>query len=158
MTEGTGPAMGQPAAGAPVSTATLGVRFGARILDTLLVWIPAAIVLTLVGLGTGGLGMDGWLGGAITSLLWFGYFVYFESSSGATVGKKLLKIRVVTASGDLPTLEQAAKRNVWMLFGLVPILGGIAQLVAVIVIAVTISGNEFNRGKHDEFAGTGVVV
>jgi uncharacterized RDD family membrane protein YckC len=149
---------GQPAGGAPASTAGLGVRFGARLLDTLLIGIPAAIVLGIIGLGTGGFGMEGWLGGAITSILWFGYFVYFESNSGATIGKKLLNIKVVGADGNPPTMEAAAKRNVWMLFGLVPILGGIAQLIAVIVIAVTINSNQFNRGKHDEFAGTGVIV
>jgi uncharacterized RDD family membrane protein YckC len=147
-----------PPAGAPASTASLGVRFAARLLDGLLVGIPAAIVLTIFGLGTGGLGLDGWIGGAITSLLWFGYFVYFESSTGATLGKKLLKVRVVAPDGNPPSMEAAAKRNIWMLFGLIPILGGIAQLVAVIVIAVTINSNEFNRGKHDEFANTGVVV
>lgn len=149
--------MSQPA-GAPASTASLGVRFAARLLDGLLVGLPAVIVLTLFGLGTGGFGLTGWIGSAITSLLWFGYFVYFESSSGATVGKRILKVRVVAPDGSPPSVEAAAKRNVWMLFGLIPFVGALVQFIAVIVIAVTISGNEFNRGKHDEFADTGVVV
>lgn len=157
MSQAPGAPMNQPA-GAPAATATLGVRFAARLLDGLLVGIPAAIVLTIFGLNAGGLGLSGWIGSAITSILWFGYFVYFESSTGSTVGKRLLKVRVVAPDGTPPSMEAAAKRNVWMLFGLVPFVGALVQFIAVIVIAVTISGNEFNRGKHDEFADTGVVV
>jgi uncharacterized RDD family membrane protein YckC len=141
----------------PASTAGLGVRIGARILDFLLVGIPALLLLTLLGLGGLGLGTDRWLGGAILTALWFGYFVWFESNSGATVGKKLLNLRVVVADGSHPSLEVAAKRNVWMLFGLVPWIGGLLSLIAVIVIIVTISSNPDSRGKHDEFAGTAVM-
>lgn len=160
MSDAPGPPPAAPpppdAAGA-TGTAGLGARFGARLLDGLIVFIPASIVLGLAGVGMGGLAMDSWLFNAVTSLLWFGYYVYFESTSGATLGKKLLNLRVVAADGTPPTTEAAAKRNIWMLFGLVPIIGGIAQFVAVIVIAVTISSGDANRGKHDEFAGTGVL-
>jgi uncharacterized RDD family membrane protein YckC len=149
----------QPAGGAPASTAGLGVRFGARLLDGLIVGIPVSILLTIFGLGgMGTFGTGGWVGSAILSLLAFGYYVYFESTTGATLGKKLLKIRVVASDGSSPTAEAAAKRNIWMLFGLVPYLGDLASIIAVIVIAVTINSNQFNRGKHDEFAGTGVIV
>jgi uncharacterized RDD family membrane protein YckC len=147
-----------PGAGVPASTAGLGVRIGARLLDALLVGLPAAIVLGLLGFGAGmGMGGDTWLGSAIISFLWFGYFVWFESNSGATVGKKLLNLRVVVADGSNPSLEAAAKRNVWMLFGLIPLVGGLLSLIAVIVIIITISTNEASRGKHDEFAGTAVM-
>jgi uncharacterized RDD family membrane protein YckC len=100
---------------------------------------------------------DSWLTSAIISLLWFGYFVWFESNSGATVGKKLLNLRVVVADGSHPSMEAAAKRNVWMLFGLIPFVGGLLSLIAVIVIIVTISSNPDSRGKHDTFAGTAVM-
>jgi uncharacterized RDD family membrane protein YckC len=150
---GTPPASG----GMPASTAGLGVRIGARILDALLVGLPAAILLGILGLGGMGFGGDTWLGSAIISLLWFGYFVWFESNNGATVGKKLLNLRVVVADGSHPSMEAAAKRNVWMLFGLIPFVGGLLSLIAVIVIIVTISSNPDSRGKHDEFAGTAVM-
>ena len=159
MTEGTGPAPTGPPTGVPASTASLGARFGARLLDGVIVGLPLTLLFMAVGLGgMGTFGMDGWITSAIFSLLWFGYYVYFESSTGATLGKKLLNLRVVAADGTAPSTEAAAKRNVWLLFGLVPILGDLAQIVAVIVIAVTISSNEYNRGKHDEFAGTGVMA
>jgi uncharacterized RDD family membrane protein YckC len=155
------PAASPPPDAGVSGTAGLGARFGARLLDGLIVFIPASLVLGLAGIGmgggVGGMALDSWLFNAITSLLWFGYYVYFESTSGATLGKKLLNLRVVAADGSPPSTEAAAKRNVWMLFGIVPIVGGLAQFVAVIVIAVTINSGAHNRGKHDEFAGTGVL-
>jgi uncharacterized RDD family membrane protein YckC len=151
---GTPPA--GPPAGVPASTAGLGVRIGARVLDAILIGLPASIVLGLIGFGAG-FGGDTWVGSAIISLLWFGYFVWFEANSGATVGKKLLNLRVVVADGSSPSYEAAAKRNVWMLFGLIPLVGGLLSLVAVIVIIVTISSNADSRGYHDTFAGTAVM-
>jgi uncharacterized RDD family membrane protein YckC len=145
-----------PASGVPASTAGLGVRIGARLLDILLIGIPASILFAILGFGTG-FGADGWLSGAIVSLLWFGYFVWFESNSGATVGKKLLNLRVVVADGTHPGMEEAAKRNVWMLFGLIPWIGGLLSLVAVIAIIITISSDQHSRGFHDTFAGTAVM-
>jgi uncharacterized RDD family membrane protein YckC len=152
-----------PAAGSSpgpgfTGTAGLGARIGARLLDVLIVGIPASIVLSIFGIGTfGGLDGDSWLGGAITSLLWFGYFVFLESNRGATLGKQILNLKVIEADGSYPSTESAAKRNVWMLFGLIPWLGGLLSLVAVIVIMVTISSDNHNRGYHDTFAGTAVM-
>ena len=144
-------------AGAPASTGGLGARFAARLLDALIVGLAASVVLGLLGLpaptfGLGGLGA--WTHSAVTALAWFGYYVYSESTSGATLGKRLLKLRVVGEDGQPASSAAAAKRNVWILFGLVPWIGGLAQLVTVIVIAVTISSSAANRGKHDEIAGT----
>jgi uncharacterized RDD family membrane protein YckC len=146
--------------GVPSGTAGLGARIGARLLDVLIVGIPAAIVLGLVGLGAGAGGMFGlrnWLWNAIVSILWFGYFVLMESNQGATIGKRLLNLRVVTADGSNPAMDVAAKRNIWMLFGLIPFLGGLIGFVAVIVIMVTIASDTDNRGYHDQFAGTAVM-
>jgi uncharacterized RDD family membrane protein YckC len=158
MTEASGPAMGQPA-GAAASTASLGARFGARLLDVVILLIPLLIVFFVLALFMTALGFDSWLMGAIFSLLWFGYYVYFESTTGATLGKKILRLRVVAADGTPPSTEAAAKRNAWMLLGLIPtFVGDLLSIIAVIVIAVTISSNEYNRGKHDEIAGTGVMA
>jgi uncharacterized RDD family membrane protein YckC len=136
--------------GVDAATAGLGIRFGARLLDVLIVGIPSAIVLGLIG-------VSGFAGSIVISLLWFGYFVYLESSQGATIGKKLLNLRVIGTDGAFPSMEVAAKRNIWMLFGVIPILGSLLSLIAVIVIAVTISSAPDNRGYHDTFAGTRVL-
>lgn len=141
----------------PASAAGLGVRIGARLLDTLLVGVPVVIVLALIGLGTAGFGVRGWASNAILALLWFGYFVWFESNQGATVGKKLLTMQVIATDGRYPSMAVAAKRNVWMLFGLIPFVGGLLSLIAVVVIIVTISSSSDDRGYHDTFAGTAVL-
>jgi uncharacterized RDD family membrane protein YckC len=149
-----GPPPGAPQVGMPTATAGLGARIGARLLDGLIVGIPASIILGLIFR----LSTTGWISSAILSLLWFGYFVLMESNRGATVGKGLLNLRVVGADGRPPTVEQAAKRNVWMLIGLIPtFLGGLLSLAAVIAIIVTISSNAANRGIHDQFADTAVM-
>ena len=54
--------------------------------------------------------------------------------------------------------QQAAIRNVWTLLNIVPFIGGLLTLVAVIVIAVTINGSPTKQGKHDELAGGTQVV
>lgn len=152
--EGTGSAT-------PAATAGPGPRFLARLLDALLVYVPAGLVLQLLGLPPPVFplgGLDVWAWGAVTALVWFGYYVAFEAGAGGTLGKRLMKLWVVAADGRPPGAGAAAKRNLWLLFGLVPFVGGLAQLVAVVVIAVTISSSEHQRGKHDEFAGTAVMA
>jgi uncharacterized RDD family membrane protein YckC len=150
----SGPPPAAPQVGMPTATAGLGARIGARLLDGLIVGLPASIILGLIFR----LDTTGWIVSAIVSLLWFGYFVLMESNQGATVGKRLLNLRVVGADGTPPSIEQAAKRNIWMLFGLIPtFLGGLISFVAVIAIIVTIATNEANRGVHDQFAETAVM-
>jgi uncharacterized RDD family membrane protein YckC len=154
-TDGSWPS-GEEGGRQPAVAAGLGARIGARLLDALLVGIPVSIVLALLGVGTAGFGARGWVTNVVLSALWFGYFVWFESNRGATLGKRLLNLRVVAVDGGLPSMEAAAKRNVWMLFGLIPVVGGLLWVVAVIVITITISSNADNRGYHDTFAGTAV--
>jgi uncharacterized RDD family membrane protein YckC len=135
----------------PLAAAALGSRIGARLLDVLIVGIPGALLLAVLGLRAAE-------GSVIVSLLWFGYFVWLESARGATVGKKLLNLRVVAIDGRTPDVATAAKRNLWMLFGLIPLIGDLLWLIAVIAIIVTISRSPDNRGYHDTFAGTRVVT
>lgn len=150
-----------PVASSADGTAGLGRRFLARLLDALIVGLPVSIILAILGLPaqTFGLGgVEGWITGAVTALLWWGYYVLLEANGGATLGKRIVRVRVVTAGGGDPSMQAAALRNLWLLFGLIPLLGGVIQLIAVIVIAVTISTSPHNRGKHDEIASTAVVV
>lgn len=149
----------QPPAG-PASGSVV-ERFVARLLDGLIVGIPVGLVLGIVlgvlGLFDNLLGMlilDVAIGAAI-----FGYFVYFETNSGATIGKKVMKLRTVGASGGNPTTEEVIKRNIFnavYLVAWIPVLGilaNLAGLVAIIAVAVTISSDPLGRGWHDKFAG-----
>jgi len=151
-------------------------RFLARLIDSVLLFVINLVILVpvIIGVlginGAGGFGMGGsFAAGAVSAVLstviYLGYFAIMESSKGQTVGKMIMKLHVEGADGGRPTLEQAAKRNIWMalpILAIIPILGGIVsavgQLVAVIMIAVGINNDPVRRQPWtDKFADTQVI-
>jgi uncharacterized RDD family membrane protein YckC len=163
-----GPAAGAPAPGVPRPGELLD-RFLARLIDGVLLGIVFAVVQAIfVGIFISGSTQVGeyvlaWLFiSVITVAVSIGYFAFMESSNGATLGKILLKLKVVGPDGTSnPTMEQAVRRNAFyaiQLAYIVPIVGWIfgplVMLAAVIMIAVTINNDPVNRqGWHDRFAG-----
>jgi len=134
------------------SAATLGVRFVAKLLDGLIVGIPLGIVLAIAGLATS------YVGTLIQAVAYLGYLSYLESTSGQTIGKKVMNLTVVDEAGNPPSLEAAIKRNAYVALNIIPtVLGGLISLAAVIGIAVTINSDPSKRGFHDKFAETGVI-
>jgi uncharacterized RDD family membrane protein YckC len=132
----------------------LGVRFGARLIDGIIVNVVAfGIALAIGSLN------NYWVTGLFSGLLMFLYFLFFESTQGWTPGKKLLGLSVHGPGGAAkPDMQQAAIRNVWTLLNIVPFIGGVLTFIAVVVIAVTINGSPTKQGKHDELAGGTQVV
>ena len=159
---------GTPGAGRP---AELGERFLARLIDFILLAVVNGVLVSAVVIGmvmgeSGSLyGASTWAAGAVASVLsvviTLGYFAFMEASRGQTVGKMLLKLQTFGPAGGHPNVEQAVRRNIWTAFsilGVVPVIGslvsGIAQLVAVIMIAVGINNDTARRQAwHDQFAG-----
>jgi len=132
-------------------------RFVARVVDGLLVGLTVTVLFAVIP----GVGTRGFVYGVVSTAASFGYFVYLESSRGGTLGKQLLGLRVVGLAGGSPiTPEASARRNAWILLGLLsglPLIGflaGLASLGIVIAIAVTISSDPRNQGLHDRFGGT----
>ncbi|MDE0804750.1 MAG: RDD family protein [Acidimicrobiales bacterium] len=147
----------------PLEPVGLGTRFGAKLIDWIVLFVPSMVLAVVFGgAATAGFRSEitvrDFIIASVATLLTFAYFVVLESSRGQTVGKMAVGIKVVGPDGHPPTMEVAARRNVWSVVSLVPILGDIVQLVLVIVIAVTISNGPFNRGWHDNFAGGTAVV
>ncbi|MCX6483930.1 MAG: RDD family protein [Mycobacterium sp.] len=133
---------------------TLGVRWGARIIDGLLVGLVAGLLASLFNSGTSIL-----VTGIFTGVLMFVYFVAFEVTQGRTLGKRLLGLSVRGPGGaPKPTLQQSAIRNAFTLLPVLPFLGGFLGAIAMIVIAVTINSSPTKQGKHDEMAGGTQVV
>jgi uncharacterized RDD family membrane protein YckC len=100
-----------------------------------------------------------WVTGLFTGLLSFVYFVLFETTSGWTPGKRLLGLSVHGPGGAAkPTAAQSAIRNAFTLLPIIPFIGGFLGVIAIIVIAVTISSSPTKQGKHDELAGGTQVV
>jgi len=132
----------------------LGIRFAARLIDGIIVNIVAFVLAFAIDSVS-----NYWVTGLFSGLLMFLYFLAFECTKGWTPGKKLLGLSVRGPGGALkPDVQQSAIRNVWTLLNLVPFIGGLLTLIAVIVIAVTISGSPTKQGKHDELAGGTQVV
>ena len=97
--------------------------------------------------------------GLFTGLLMFVYFVAFEVTQGRTLGKRLLGLSVRGPGGaPKPDLKQSAIRNAFTLLPIVPFIGGVLGVVAIVVIAITINSSPTKQGKHDEMAGGTQVV
>ena len=168
--------------GGPASSvgqpADLLMRFLARLIDFILLGIVNAIIIAIIvagafglsggntfGFGPGTSFAAGALTAVITSALYLGYFTLMESRNGRTIGKMLLKLQTQGPDGSTPTTEQALKRNFWValgILGVIPVIGGLvgslAQLVIVILIAVTINNSPIREGWHDKLAGGTRVV
>lgn len=132
----------------------LGIRFGARIIDGLLVGIVSGVLAALFGSSDNIM-----VTGLFTGLLMFVYFVAMEVTQGRTVGKMLLGMHVRGPGGaPKPDFKQSAIRNAFTLLPIIPYVGGLLGVIAIIVIAVTISNSPTKQGKHDEMAGGTQVV
>ena len=151
--------------------ADLLMRFLARLIDGILLGIVNFFLvgLIVVGMIMGGSGgyfgtgrsmAAGMVSAVLSAALYLGYFAVMESRNGQTLGKMLLKLQTQGPDGRTPTMDMALRRNAWAalgLLGVIPIvgglIGGLAELVAVIMIAVTISNSPTKQGWHDNFAG-----
>jgi uncharacterized RDD family membrane protein YckC len=132
----------------------LGLRFAARLIDGLIVGIVASVLFALTDTLS-----NYWFTGLFTGLLTFLYFLAFETTQGWTPGKKILGLSVHGPAGaPKPDVQQSAIRNVWTLLPIIPFVGGLLGIIAIIVIAVTINSSPTKQGKHDELAGGTQVV
>jgi len=100
---------GKPNEQPEIVLASWGTRFWAWLVDFILVTIAFEVIFA-IGYAplalTQGLGGDypPWLGGiryAMQSLMFFAYWTYFESTSGQSIGKKLLKVKTTSLAGNI---------------------------------------------------------
>lgn len=149
-------------------------RIGARVIDAVVVAVPVVVALTAARRALGvsgaaedepqpaaldfetwfGFDLEAWTGMAVLAVLMFAYFVVAESRWGATAGKRLLRLRVAAAGGRAPSPLAAAKRNVWVLAGLIPAAGALLVLAVAAWTIQDVSASSADRGWHDRFAGT----
>jgi uncharacterized RDD family membrane protein YckC len=96
-------------------------RFVAIIIDSLLIWLPMLIFLSVLGFG------------AILPSLLFGpilflYSAMFEYVIGGTLGKILMHLKAVSITGKMNT-SQALMRNVSKIFGLFLLLDWVVGML-----------------------------
>ncbi|HEX6236426.1 MAG TPA: RDD family protein [Acidimicrobiales bacterium] len=145
--------IGQNQAGGATGSRTpadLGPRFGARVIDAVILVILGALLGLLLGFGTA------WL--VVHAVVVFGYFVLLDAYRGTTPGKQIVGLRVTGPEGGSPSVGQAAAREAFTLLGAIPFAGPVLALIAWIVIALTIRSSPTRQGKHDELAGGTLVV
>jgi uncharacterized RDD family membrane protein YckC len=82
-------------------------------------------------------------------VIMFLYFVLLEGLAGGTVGKLLLRVRVVRVNGGRAGVGRALLRNILRVIDSLPVLG----ILGAILIAVTSERTRFG----DRAAGTRVV-
>lgn len=75
------------------------------------------------------------------------YFTYFYGSTGQSVGKKIMKIKVISATGDMITYRMAFIRYIGYIISEIPFFLGF----------LWIAFDKDKQGWHDKIAGTYVV-
>lgn len=145
---GQPPGVGNPA--------DLWPRFGARLVDSVVAGIPGAILISFLSDTGTALTQLGYL---LFFAIVFGYFVLMEMNGGATLGKKMLRMRVL-APGGAPMVGASAaiRRNSYLAVSAIPYLGPLIGLVLLVYIAVTLGKDPNKQGWHDKFAGGTLVV
>ena len=160
-----GPGYGPPPSGVG-QPGSLIDRFVARLIDGVIVGVAGVIINIVLGIISNSWLLTGFVSAVVTAALYLGYFAYFESSRGQTIGKQVMKLKVFGPDHvSNATLEQAARRNIFTAFGIagiIPIigglLGGLASLAAVILIAVNINSDPQRQHWFDKFAGGTQVI
>jgi uncharacterized RDD family membrane protein YckC len=135
--------------------ATPGARLGAHLLDGCL-YFGAMMVLALPGaaLGDEAAGAFGFLGMLALAV----YQWYLLSTTGQSLGKKWIGVRVVKLDGSPVDFVSAVLLRSWAFYAL-SFVGGLLVVGAILplVDALMIFGDQ-RRCLHDHLAGTKVVV
>ncbi|MBN2101925.1 MAG: RDD family protein [Candidatus Aenigmarchaeota archaeon] len=128
------------------SYASLGQRAIAVIIDHVILFIVTAILamplgLAMVPFAMGGVNpydmfamMSAWSSFAVLSfLIWILYFTYFEGTTGQTLGKKALGIKVVKENGKKLDFVDAFIRNLLRLIDELPFV----YIIGMVLIFVS---------------------
>ncbi|MEO8360076.1 MAG: RDD family protein [Vicinamibacteria bacterium] len=140
--------------GAPEGTlqlATIGRRWGALWIDTFVIMIPLFFVLVVFIFAAGRAGINPGATGNLMNIGFYVVFIAYEalmvSSSGQTLGKKWLGIKVVNPDGSDVSASQAWGRAAGKV--LINLCFGIGYLLAI--------GDKEKKTLHDRLAKTRVI-
>lgn len=144
------------------------IRLVARIIDAIIVAIPAAIVGVIIG-GTAGVGGGGFssnafttegsaiVAGLVAGLISLGYEYYFLAKDGATPGKKVVNIKVISEDGSALGSDGAMRRLILAAAGIVPFIGGLIGLVVGLATIVMIFTDDRRQVPADKVAKSLVI-
>ncbi len=144
----------------------LGRRYMARLIDSAVILLIVGAVVLIETVVVSGRSSDAWILAVVAFVvvaIWVGYSATLESSPWqATVGKRLLKLRVYNQHGGRVTLKPGAVRSLvkdgpLILFAFLP---G-AQLLTWLYLGahlVVMHRSSDYQGIHDRVAGTWVAA
>lgn len=119
-------------------------RLIAYLIDMVIVAIPAGIVEIIF---TNQSGRISPIGAILYVVIAFGYYIYFWSSSGQTLGKKWLGVRVVSTDGEIISAGRAVLRLIG--YAISGLFFGLGFLWA--------AWDSESQGWHDKIANTYVI-
>jgi len=129
-------------------------RFLALIIDGLIVFIPLLILTIIIAIfvAISGFSPFGIILGGVASIVWFFIFILYnmvmESTSGASFGKRIFHLRVVSKTGSNPTLGEAFIRNLSKIYWLLLLLDVIIGLA---------TSKDYQEKYTDHLMGTKVI-
>lgn len=145
----------------PLVLATMGSRFLARVVDGLIVGVPLIILFLILQLAVVAGDPDSWwvviVMWPLSSLLILVYEGTMLATRGATIGKNVAGIRIVTEqSAAQPGAgigggQAFTRLAVMVLPGLIPCIGGLVELL---VILSPFFDEQARQGWHDKAAKT----
>ena len=128
-------------------------RLVAYVIDAIIVYAVLAIIFFAVAVPAylfGGFGVGLFFGGfaLIGGLIFVLYFTLLESTSGATIGKRIFKLRVKSKSGSNPTFAEAFIRNISKIYWILLLLD--------VIVGLALSKG-YQQKYSDQMMGTTVV-
>lgn len=127
-------------------------RLIAFIIDAVIVYAVLAVLFFFVAFSLffGGFGFAFFFGAFafLWGLIFVLYFVVLESSSGATIGKRIFQLKVVGKSGSNPNFVEAFVRNLSKIYWLL--------LLIDVIVGLALSKG-YQQKYSDQFMGTKVV-
>lgn len=120
-------------------------RLFAALIDIVLVFVPIYIIMLILTLTQG---LQWFMIGLIMGFFWMIYATVFEETKGATIGKQLFGLKVVSLDGDIQTY-QAMMRNLTKIFG--------GFLLIDLLLGLLIDTTDARQKYTDRIARTTVV-
>ena len=143
------------------------IRLLARIIDGLILFIPALIIGVIVGTTAGGVGgfssgvmtTDGSaiIAGLLAGVIGLAYEYFFLAKDGATPGKKVMSIKVVLEDGSPLGSDGAMRRLILAAAGIVPFIGGIIGFIVGIGTIIMIFTDDRRQVPADKVAKSLVI-